>query len=92
MEEFLASLEEKRPCKKLINKEYSQLLVGKRKTFHLLEGNDFIEESKSQKFHLKKNGIFKEVRYIFFFKGTWKVCICSEDNLRSNRSLISKKL
>lgn len=92
-EKFLASLEEKRPCEELINREYSQLLIGKWKLSHSLEGNEIIEERKPQKIHFKKNGKFKEVREGEVFKGTWGVYNCPEDELvlRSNRSLLSKK-
>lgn len=85
--------EENRPCDKIINEEYSQLLIGKWKLSHSLEGNEVIKELKSEKIHFKKNRKFKEVREGEVFKGTWEVYNCPENDLvlRSNRSLLSKK-
>lgn len=84
--------EEDRTCDKIINQEYSQLLVGKWRLSHSLEENETIEEGKFQKFYFKKNGKFKEVREREVFRGTWKVCSCPKENLilTSNNSLISK--
>ncbi|GIZ16200.1 hypothetical protein [Capnocytophaga catalasegens] len=85
--------EENRPCDKIINEEYSQLLIGKWKLSHSLEGNEVIKELKSEKIHFKKNRKFKEVREGEVFKGTWKVCSCIENNLvlTSNHPMILKK-
>lgn len=96
-EKFLTSLEEKRPCEKLINKEYSELLVGKWKflsiNFEDEEHKKYIIERATTKFNFKKNGKFKEIREGEVFKGTWEVYYCPENDLvlRSNRSLLSKK-